>query len=134
MSHRYTEARAKGGTFAARRSSALRRIMQPRRARAATRPRSDLRAVPSVGAGISADRRWRTASYRLSRAHEQAELSGAIAGTRALLKGGGLGVTTTTAERVLLEPHRRGGRVVAVEHARIQCVAQCACTVDTRLA
>ena len=49
----------------------------------------DLRAVPGVGAEIvlTVDGEWRRT--RLYRAHEQAELSGAIADTRATFEAKG---------------------------------------------
>ena len=49
----------------------------------------DLRAVPGVGAEIvlTVDGEWRRT--RLYRAHEQAELSGAIADTRAAFEAKG---------------------------------------------
>ena len=79
---RYSLARQAPGSSEPEAGPDLRRVY--------VRPRSgslvDLRAVPGVGAEIvlTVDGEWRRT--RLYRAHEQAELSGAIADTRAALE------------------------------------------------
>jgi hypothetical protein len=57
--------------------------------RATTRLRSNLKAVPGIGAEIvlTVDGQWR--KTRLFRSHQPAELVGAIADTRTLFEGKG---------------------------------------------
>ena len=60
-----------------------------RSARVSTRPRSNLRPVPGSGAEIALIVNGEMQRTRLCRAHEQAELSGAIPDTRAMFAGKG---------------------------------------------
>jgi hypothetical protein len=70
----------------------------------------DLKAVPGIGAEIAltVDGEWR--KMRLFRSHEQAELAGAIADTRTMFEGKGMGVNdlthTTRAVLASLEQQR----------------------------
>jgi hypothetical protein len=60
-----------------------------RSATASTRARSDLKAVPGIGAEIVLTVDGELRKTRLFRSHEQAELVGAIADTRATFEGKG---------------------------------------------
>ena len=59
----------------------------------------DLRAVPGIGAELVLSVDGELRRTRLFRAHEQAELSGAVADTRAAIRGEGVGVKSINGSR-----------------------------------
>src|SRR4051812_34087767 len=73
----------------------------------------DLKAVPGIAAEIVLTVDGEVRKTRLFRSHEQAELVGAIADTRANVRGEGVGVTASRV-RLLVGPPARPVGVVSI--------------------